>query len=256
MKKLLYILLLLLLLTSCNKITPNTFYDIIKNYPHNKEKLNEYEKIYNETNNIIYAINKVNYPTFLTPNSTNYLAIDYNNIFFVNTNYKLNKTYIPKNLVAVENVDYIKRTNQTMMIDQTTLDAYTNLFSAALLNNLELTIFSAYRSYEYQESLYNKEESSYVALPGASEHQTGLAIDISTKKTGLTSFFDNTLECSWLTNNAHKYGFIKRYPKGKEHITGYPYESWHYRYVGIEIAEIIYANNLTLEEYFYQYIIL
>ena len=143
-----------------------------------------------------------------------------------------------------------------MMIDQTTLNAYILLFNDSLLHNLNLTIFSSYRSYEYQESIYNKEENSYVAAPGTSEHQTGLAIDISTKKTGLTSHFDNTPECIWLTNNAHKYGFIKRYPKEKEHITGYPYESWHYRYVGIEIAEIIYNNNITLEEYFYQYIIL
>ena len=256
MKKFLYILLLLLLLTGCNKITPNNFYDIIKAYPHNKELLNEYEKVYKETNNIIYSINKVNYPTFLKPNSTNYKAFEHNNIFFVNTNYKLSKTYIPKDLIEIKNVYYIKRTNQKMMINQEVLSAYTDLFTEALLNNLELTIFSAYRSYEYQESLYNKEDNSYIAKPGTSEHQTGLAIDISTKKTGLTSFFENTLEYTWLSNNAYKYGFIKRYPKDKEHITGYPFESWHYRYVGKEIAEIIYNNNLTLEEYFYQYIIL
>ncbi|MBE6131552.1 MAG: D-alanyl-D-alanine carboxypeptidase family protein [Erysipelotrichaceae bacterium] len=256
MKKLIYILLFLLILTSCNQTSTNPFYNIIKDYPHNSNLINEYEKVYNETNNIIYAINKVNYPNFLTPNSSNHLAFKINNLQLVNTNYKLSKTYIPKTLVEVTNVDYIKRSNQTMMIDQNTLNAYILLFNESLLNNLNLTIFSSYRSYEYQESLYNKEENSFIAAPGASEHQTGLAIDISTKDTGLTKHFDNTPECVWLTNNAHKYGFIKRYPKDKEHITGYPYESWHYRYVGVEVAKIIYNNNLTLEEYFYQYIIL
>lgn len=256
MRKLIYIFLFLLILTSCKQLSTNSFYNIIKDYPHNRNLLNEYEKVYNETNNIIYAINKVNYPNFLTPNSSNFLSFKKNNLQLVNTNYKLSKIYIPKTLTEVANVDYIKRTNVTMMIDQNTLNAYILLFNDSLLHNLNLTIFSSYRSYEYQESLYNKEDNSYVASPGSSEHQTGLAIDISTKSAGLTQHFDNTPECIWLTNNAHKYGFIKRYPKEKEHITGYPYESWHYRYVGIEVAEIIYNNNLTLEEYFYQYIIL
>ncbi len=256
MKKIFYILIFLLLLSSCNQITPNPFYNIIKDYPHDSKRLSEYEKAYQETNNIIHAINKVNYPNFLTPNSTNFPAMKKNNILFVNTNYNLKNTYIPKNLVKIDNVDYIKRENQVMQLDEETLNAYQELFKASLLDNLYLIIYSAYRSYEYQEELYNKEPNDYVAKPGASEHQTGLAIDIGTTNTGLTAYFDNTLESMWLEKNAHKFGFILRYPKDKENITGYPYESWHYRYVGKEIAEIIYINNLTLEEYFYQYIIL
>lgn len=256
MKKIIFILILLVLLTSCNKVTPNSFYNIIKDYPHDSKKLKEYEQAYLETNNIIHAINKVNYPNFLTPNSTNFLAFKQKNILFVNTNYKLSKTFVPKTLVKVENVDFIKRENQTVMLDKDTLDAYTLLFNDSLLDNLHLTIFSAYRSYEYQESLYNKEPNDYVAKPGASEHQTGCAIDIGTSSAGLTSSFENTIEAAWLANNAYKYGFILRYPKDKENITGYPYESWHYRYVGKEIAEIIHNQKITLEEYFYQYIIL
>lgn len=256
MKKILFILLLLFFITSCNKVDTNTFYNIIKDYPHDSKKLKEYEEAYNETKNIIHAINKVNYPDFLTPNTKNFLAFKQNNILFVNTNYKLSKTYTPKTIVPVEDVDYVKRENQTMMLDKDTLNAYKELFNDSLLDNLHLKIFSAYRSYKYQESLYNKEPNNFVAKPGASEHQTGCAIDIGVSTSGLTSYFDDTLESSWLLNNAFKYGFILRYPKDKEHITGYPYESWHYRYVGKEIAEIIYSNNLTLEEYFYQYIIL
>lgn len=256
MKKLIYILLLVLLLNSCNKITPNPFNELIKDYPHNPDKLYEYEKIYNESSNIIYAINKVNYPLFLTPKSYKFLAFRSNNIFFVNTNFSLNKTFIPQSLIEINNVDYIKRTNQTMLIDKETLSAYTKLFNASLLDNIQLTVFSAYRSYEYQESLYNKEDNSFVAAPGTSEHQTGTALDISNINTGLTIHFDETKESIWLQNNAYKYGFVQRYPKGKEHITGYPYESWHYRYVGVKIAKIIFEQNLTLEEYFYQYIII
>lgn len=256
MKRIFYILIFLLLLSSCHQVTPNPFYNIIKDYPHDSKRLTEYEKAYQETNNIIHAINKVNYPNFLTPNSNNFLAIKINNILFVNTNYILKSTYVPKTLVRIDNVDYIKRENQVMQLDKETLNAYQELFKASLLDNLNLIIYSAYRSYEYQEELYNKEPNDYVAKPGASEHQTGLAIDIGTSNTGLTAYFDNTLESMWLEKNAYKYGFILRYPKDKENITGYPYESWHYRYVGKEIAEIIYTNNLTLEEYFYQYIIL
>ena len=144
MKKIIYILLFLLLLTSCTKITTNEFYNIIIDYPHNSKKLKEYEQAYKDTNNIIHAINKVNYPDFLTPNSSNFLSFKQNNILFVNTNYKLNKNFIPKNLVKVENVDFIKRENQSMMLDSETYDAYINLFNASLLDNLHLIIFSAY----------------------------------------------------------------------------------------------------------------
>ena len=256
MKKLFFIIIFLFLLTSCTKIKENPFLTIIKEYNYNSKLLKEYEKYYNESNNIIYALNKVHYPNFLTPNSSEYLSFKLNNIQFVNTNYKLNKTFIPKTLTTIENVDYIKRENQTMMLDKETFNAYKELFLESLNNNLHLMIYSAYRSYEYQESLYNKENNEFVAKPGKSEHQTGCAIDIGTTNTGLTSYFDNTLESTWLEKNAYKYGFILRYPKDKEFITGYPYESWHYRYVGINAAKIIYENNLTLEEYFYNYIIL
>ena len=112
MKKLIYILLLTLLLNSCNKISTNPFNELIKDYPHNPNKLYEYENIYNESSNIIYSINKVNYPLFLTPKSYKFLAFKSNNIFFVNTNFSLNKNYIPQSLIEINNVDYIKRTNQ------------------------------------------------------------------------------------------------------------------------------------------------
>ena len=92
---------------------------------------------------------------------------------------------------------------------------------------------------------------SYSALPGQSEHQTGLCVDLTTSETGaeLTEAFENTAAFAWLSENAYKFGFILRYPKGMEGITGYTYEPWHYRFVGREAATDIYLGSLTLEQY-------
>lgn len=120
--------------------------------------------------------------------------------------------------------------------------------------------FSGFRSYEYQTTLYNryvkrdgKEAADrYSARPGHSEHQTGLAWDIgekTQKDLWLTEEFGETEAGKWLMENAHKYGFILRFPKDKENITGYMYESWHYRYVGVKHAAEIYKQDVTLEEY-------
>ena len=89
---------------------------------------------------------------------------------------------------------------------------------------------------------------TYSARAGYSEHQTGLAVDIYNKVLPYTSF-EETEEFTWMQENAYKYGFILRFPKDKTNITGYQYESWHYRYVGKEVAKEIHENNLTLEEY-------
>jgi D-alanyl-D-alanine carboxypeptidase len=90
-----------------------------------------------------------------------------------------------------------------------------------------------------------------VARPGTSEHQTGLTMDITAKSVGLelVESFENTAEGKWLASNAHNYGFILRYPKGKTNITGYAFEPWHYRYVGVDIATDIFNRGITLEEY-------
>ena len=124
----------------------------------------------------------------------------------------------------------------------------------------EYDAFSGFRSFEYQTTLYNryvnrdgKENADrYSARPGHSEHQTGLAFDIGEKgrqDLWLTAEFGETPAGQWLMDNAHNYGFILRYPHGKEQITGFMYESWHYRYVGVEHAIAIYNAQTTLEEY-------
>lgn len=125
----------------------------------------------------------------------------------------------------------------------------------ALKENIKLYGGSGYRSYSTQSGLYNhyvKEDGkanadTYSARPGHSEHQTGLAIDIVTSKGGFV--YENYQEYKWLIKNSYKYGFILRYPKGKENITGYMYEPWHYRYLGTDIATEIHNLNITYEEY-------
>lgn len=121
-----------------------------------------------------------------------------------------------------------------------------------------LVAFSGFRSYEYQDRLYQSDlynygeeyTRNYTAKPGYSEHQTGLAFDIgSDSRYWADPSFDDTEEARWLSDNAHKFGFILRYPEGKEEITGYGYESWHFRYVGLEHAKVIFESGLTLEEY-------
>ena len=117
-----------------------------------------------------------------------------------------------------------------------------------------LVLLSGFRSYSSQKSIYNNYIRQYgqvltdtfSARPGNSEHQTGLAFDVG----WIDDTFGET-ECrKWLATNAHKYGFIIRYPKGKENITGYKYEPWHIRYLGIELATKVYNSGLSLEEYF------
>ena len=119
----------------------------------------------------------------------------------------------------------------------------------------KIIVASAYRDYFYQKKLYSnylKEMGNLAktasAKPGHSEHQTGLAIDIMGENYDYNKFIE-TKEFNWMQENAYKYGFILRYPSGKENITGIKYEPWHYRYVGKKLAKYLYENNLTLEEY-------
>lgn len=138
--------------------------------------------------------------------------------------------------------------------------ALDQMLAAAKQAGFELTAFSGFRSYEYQSSLYNRyverdgqaEADRSSARPGYSEHQTGLSFDIGEvgrEDLWLKAEFGETEAGKWLINNAHLYGFILRYPQGKEHITGYMYESWHFRHLGVELATKVKAANVTLEEY-------
>ena len=119
---------------------------------------------------------------------------------------------------------------------------------------LTLVANSTFRTYATQEKTYNYYKTnkgsayadSYAARPGHSEHQTGLAIDISTLNS-TSENFEDTPEFNWLIDNAYKYGFILRYPENKEHLTGFDYESWHYRFVGLDVAKKIHEENITFD---------
>ncbi len=133
-----------------------------------------------------------------------------------------------------------------------------NLFNAAEEDGVNLLAVSGYRAYSYQEMLYNNklatagrvEADKYVAQPGASEHNTGLAMDVlSDEYSSLDEGFEQTQAYKWLEDNCYKYGFTIRYLKGKEDITGYNYEPWHLRYVGISEATEMSEKYITLEEY-------
>ncbi len=138
--------------------------------------------------------------------------------------------------------------------------AFEQMATDAKALGFDLVAFSGFRSYEYQTTLYNnyvnrdgKEAADrYSARPGHSEHQTGLAFDVGEKSREdlwLTAEFGETPAGKWLADNAYKYGFILRYPEGKEDVTGFMYEAWHFRYLGVEKATEVKQTGLTLEEY-------
>lgn len=178
----------------------------------------------------------------------NYYGVTYvDGVVIANKTYSLPSNFAPNNLVTINGyikvVDYVK-------------EAFLSLSSDAKAIGLNIYASSGYRSYSNQKYIYEnyvsmdgKENADrYSARAGYSEHQTGLAIDVNT----IDMSFDNTSESVWLRENAYKYGFIIRYPKGKEEITGYMYEPWHIRYVGKELSNKLYKDGsyITLEEYY------
>ena len=181
----------------------------------------------------------------------------------LNTNYLIvNKyNYLPSNYVPKDLVKADEYAKDNLYLNKEAYEAFKKMALDASVNNLNLRIISAYRSYEYQENLYNRYlendrqdiVDTYSARKGHSEHQTGLALDLDNKKSLYTDF-EKTDEFLWLKDNCYKYGFILRYPENKEHITGYMYEPWHYRYIGIKESTYIHNNNLTYEEYYYEFI--
>lgn len=178
-------------------------------------------------------------------------------LVIVNKYYVLDSDYVPEDLVTID-----AKYGRTFKMQQTAYEAFTKMADDAKKEGLTLYIQSPYRSYQTQASLYrnycNQDgqtlADTYSARPGYSEHQTGLAADIVNGVGKSLASFDGTKEFYWMQENAHKYGFILRYQKGKEKITGYQYEPWHYRYVGIETATKIKELNITFDEYYAYYI--
>lgn len=178
----------------------------------------------------------------------------------VNKEFSLPKDYKPDNMV-VPNIHFdLTYYDERTLMRAEAASAIELLFSAAKEEGYELSGVSGYRSFARQKKIFTtniltkgKEHTlKYSAAPGTSEHQTGLAMDVSCKSLGydLSSKFADMPEGIWLAENAHRFGFIIRYQKGKSDITGYAYEPWHIRYVGKGLAKYLYENDLTLEEYY------
>ena len=169
----------------------------------------------------------------------------------VNKYYKLDKDYEPEDLTIINS----KFASGTQKLRKEAADKFEEMASDMLKENLKIYAGSTYRSYSYQEGLYNryvkkdgfKEAETYSARAGYSEHQLGLAVDIVNGKWNYLSEGDK--EYTWLINNSYKYGFILRYPHESEYITGYVFEDWHFRYLGIDLATKVYESKLTYDEY-------
>ncbi len=174
----------------------------------------------------------------------------------VNKYHAVSNNYTPKNLVTIDDK---YGTWKNMQLKAEAYDAYVKLYNDAKAQGFDLKLCSTMRSYETQRTLYNnavKNKGKEVAnirsaYPGRSEHHTGLAIDVTSASMGwgLKQDFADYPDGKWINEHCQEYGFIIRYPKGKTDITGYDYEPWHLRYVGVEAATYIMENDLTLEEY-------
>jgi len=177
----------------------------------------------------------------------------------VNKLNKLPEDYTPADLVYPNVKFTFKEKIEKRMMVKEAADALEKLFGAADQDGLPLAGVSAYRPHSRQAELfqsYVKKDGletalTYSAYPGTSEHETGLAIDVAGADGACSTSdcFGDRPEAKWLADHAHEYGFIIRYPEGKEKITGYKYEPWHLRYVGLDVATEIYEKQLTFEEY-------
>ncbi|MGJ7921677.1 M15 family metallopeptidase [Neobacillus sp. LXY-4] len=194
-------------------------------------------------------------------NGKNIIKNPLNVLALVNKQYALPDGYLPNDLVRPNVMfSFGNQDIEKSYMRKEAAQALEKMFLDAQSSGLTLQAVSGYRSFERQVALFDAEVSRVgrdlavqaVAVPGNSEHQTGLAMDISSESANLnlSEQFESTEEGKWLAANAHRFGFILRYPKGKEAITGYQYEPWHFRYVGEKAAKLIFKKNMTLEEYF------
>lgn len=194
-------------------------------------------------------------------NKTQYSLTDPGSLWLiVNKQRALSIDYIPKDLVKPDVPNDPSDSPDEQKVRQDIKQSVETMFAEAKKAGHSLLFASGYRSAKLQANYYNgyvardgeAAANRYSAKPGTSEHQTGLAFDLarSDRKCYLEICFADTAEGKWLAANAYKYGFTLRYPKGKEDITGYQYEPWHFRYVGLELASELQKTNQTLEEFF------
>ena len=177
---------------------------------------------------------------------------------FIDKTHSLPADYVPESLVT----PYINSTSDVIQVNEKAADALKSMATAASDSSVTLYLTAGYISYETQDDYFNDragmvgeaEANKTIAKAGFSEHQTGLAFDFSDEPSGTntTVAFADTDAGKWLIEHAWEYGFIMRYPEGKEAVTGYTYQPWHYRYIGKDVAKAIHeaGENYTLEEYY------
>ena len=211
------------------------------------------EKI--DYNDVIIKVNtKTMYEPYTHTSETN---MDLGNGILVNKYYSLPDKYAPDDIVSM-NSQYAYPDNS---IRSEVYDAFKEMSKAAKADGVTLIVNSSYRDYESQKEIYEdyKDKNGieyadkYAARPNFSEHQTGLSLDIFSPGYGMKNF-ENSKAFEWLSSNCYKYGFILRYPKDKDSITGYSYEAWHYRYLGKDLAKKVYDSSLTFDEYYAYYL--
>lgn len=183
-------------------------------------------------------------------------------LILINKQNPVDQAYKPEDLTPIKYYAS-NRSEAGRYMREEAAGQFHKLVEAAAAEGHELVMTTAYRSYGFQQTLWNNYVASegeaaasrFSARPGQSEHQSGLAVDVSAPSVdyALTDSFGETEEGIWLAQNAHRFGFIIRFPEGKEDITGYLYEPWHIRYVGGPVAAEIYAKDITLEEYLASY---
>ncbi len=222
---------------------------------HNTHKEYDYEKIVTYVN---IGLDKEFYSYIGNAN------LDKGKLVLCNKYLKLPDNYEPDDLEDISNEYFINGNPNVRKMRKEAKDAFERLSRASVEAGYSVYGQSAYRPYNMQVNLYNRAVNSLgraqadidTARPGHSEHQTGLTIDVSSTKDGNMLSFEDTDSFDWMQNNAHKYGFILRYRKDKVSITGFMYESWHYRYVGIDVATDMHDNypDLSYEEYYYKFI--
>lgn len=225
------------------------------------DKINRYLKYPAKT--IKDKVIRVNMNLDLKPYATtNTIKDDSDLTMLINKYNSLPDGYVPNDLVDVNYVcqqgeDFSCSTMDKMQLREEAAKAYEAFVEAGHKQELNIVAIATYRTYEYQKSLYNynKQQSGveyadqFYARPGQSEHNSGLAVDIT-----FNGYDYNTIEeqegYDWILNNMHEYGFILRYPEGKSELTQYGYESWHLRYVGKGLATKLYKDDITLDEYY------
>lgn len=272
MKKLLLLLMLTFLLTGCSKLD-----GITDHIPFlNKEKESEETAVNNNnseqtndqdtddsTEELPWTLEAAFFNDIKVVDGRNIIQNPTNTVSLVNKSFGLPDGYAPEDLIRPEvQFSFGNQDIEKSYMRKEAANSLADMFNAAKKDGVILYAVSGYRSFDRQTVLYDaeiekvgqKKAEEAVAYPGNSEHQTGLAMDISAKSVDflLTEDFEATKEGKWLKDNAHLYGYILRYPKGKEDITKYKFEPWHFRYVGEKSANDIYENGWTLEEYFDQ----